>query len=172
MYTVQGKLIMTLDHVMLSNMNNSNSMEIPFCSHLSCSETIAMKFRTWHDGCVFVACASFVNYVIPYNIVILRPIFHRIQITMNSRKAIIWYNIKLSVNYKRVHENEESISVWYWGMKIYQALNGAVWLQSFIVMIIIFQIKILPKHSCLIWDKYICDDIKLLNEIIMLIWAH
>ena len=44
---------------------NSNSMEISFCSHPSCSTVIAVKFCTWHDSCAVVARAKFCSDIIP-----------------------------------------------------------------------------------------------------------
>ena len=53
-------------------------------SHPSCSEVIAIKFCTWHDSCIVVACAKFCSDMIPYNGVTLKPIFHQIWITMGK----------------------------------------------------------------------------------------
>ena len=113
-------------------------------------------------------CIS-VSYMMPYNIDILRRIFHRIQITMknHSWNVMIWYNPKLFVNCRRDLENDISVFM-ILANEIYQALNRT----SCIVLISIVQIKIRPKHVRLIWSKNVCDDIKLLYERIMLICAH
>ena len=64
---------------------NSNSMEIPFCCHPSCSEeVIAMKFWTWHDSCAVMSCAKLCSNMIHCNGVTQKPIFHRIWTTMEK----------------------------------------------------------------------------------------
>ena len=68
---------------------NSNSMELLFCSHLSCRRVIAMKFCTWHDSCAVVACVKFCSNIKYYNGVTWKPIFHWIWITM-EKSFIKW----------------------------------------------------------------------------------
>ena len=63
----------------------SNSMDILFCSHPSCSEVIAIKFCTWHDSCAVMACAKFVVVWYPTNGVILKPIFQRFELWWKNR---------------------------------------------------------------------------------------
>ena len=58
--------------------------ENSFCPHLSCNDVIAMKFCTWHDSCAVVPCAKFCSDMTSYNGVILKPICHRIWITMEK----------------------------------------------------------------------------------------
>ena len=65
---------------------NWNFMEIKFCSPLSCSKVIAIKFCTWHDSCAIMACAKFYSDIKPNNRVILKPIFTQIWMTMNYVK--------------------------------------------------------------------------------------
>ena len=59
---------------------NSNSMEIPFHSHLDSSTVIATKFCTWHDSCAVVACAKFCCDLMASNGIMARRSFHRIWI--------------------------------------------------------------------------------------------
>ena len=47
--------------------HNSNSMEISFCSHPSCSEVITIKFCTRHDSCAVMPCAKFCSDMMPNN---------------------------------------------------------------------------------------------------------
>ena len=49
-----------------------------------CIKVITMKFCTWHNNCAFVACGKFCSNTIPYNEVTLKPIFHRIWITLEK----------------------------------------------------------------------------------------
>ena len=64
--------------------HNSNSMEISFCFHWSCSAVIAMKFCTWLNSCAVMTCAKVCSDMLPCNGVTLKPIFHRISITMEK----------------------------------------------------------------------------------------
>ena len=57
---------------------NANSMENSVYSRPSCSKLIAIKYCTWHDSCVVVACAKFGSDMIPYERVIQKQILHRI----------------------------------------------------------------------------------------------
>ena len=59
---------------------NSNLMEISFCFHQSCTEVIVMNFCIWHDSCAVKFCSD----NLPYNGVTLKPLFHRIRITMKK----------------------------------------------------------------------------------------
>ena len=61
---------------------NANSVEISFYSHPSCREVITMKFCTWQDSFAVVPCAEFCSDMIPCNGVTLKPVFHKIWITM------------------------------------------------------------------------------------------
>ena len=61
---------------------NSNFREISFYSHPSCREVIAMKFCTWQDSFAVMPCAQFCSDMIPCNGVTLKPVFHKIWITM------------------------------------------------------------------------------------------
>ena len=63
---------------------NSNSMEISFCSHPSCSEVISVEFCTWQESCAVVASVKFCSCMIPYTSVTLKPIFHQIWITIEK----------------------------------------------------------------------------------------
>ena len=64
---------------------NSNLMEILFCSFPSDNKLIAMRFCTWHDSSIVVACAKFSSVMIPYNRATPIPIFHQIWIRMENR---------------------------------------------------------------------------------------
>ena len=59
-------------------------LEISLWSHPCCSEVIAMKFCTWHNSCAVMACAKFCSDMISYNGGTLKPIFHRIWITIEK----------------------------------------------------------------------------------------
>ena len=63
---------------------NSNLVEILFYSHSSCDEVIAIKFCKWHASCAVVPCAKFCSDMINYSEVTLKPIPHRIRITMEK----------------------------------------------------------------------------------------
>ena len=63
---------------------NSNSTEIGFCSYPSSSEVITMKFCTSHDNCDVEACVKYCSDMTPNNAVTLKPIFHRILITIQK----------------------------------------------------------------------------------------
>ena len=63
---------------------NSNSMENSSYCHPSCSEVIAMTFFTWCKGCAAVACAKYCSDMVHCYVVTLKPIFHRISITMEN----------------------------------------------------------------------------------------
>ena len=63
---------------------NSKLMEISFCSHPSCNEVIAMKFYTWPDSCTVMTYTKISSNMIHSNGVTLKPIFHRIWITMKN----------------------------------------------------------------------------------------
>ena len=56
----------------------SDSMATSFCSHPR------HIFCTRHDSCAVVACANFCSDTIPINGVTLKPIVHRISITMEK----------------------------------------------------------------------------------------
>ena len=60
---------------------NSNSMQIPFHSHLDSNNVIATKFCTWHDSCAVVACAKICCDLMA------RRSFHRIWIA--GKKSLV-----------------------------------------------------------------------------------
>ena len=64
--------------------HNSNSMKISFRSYPSCTKMIAMKCCPWHDSCAVVPCAIYCSDIISHNGVKLKPIFHRICITLKK----------------------------------------------------------------------------------------
>ena len=64
-------------------------MIISFCSHLSGSEVIAMKFCTWHDRFDVVACGRVFSDIILCNGVAFKPIFYRIWITI-EQSSVKW----------------------------------------------------------------------------------
>ena len=68
----------------------SNSMEITFFSHPSCSEVIAMKSCTWHNWCADMACAKFCSYMTPCNGGIQKAIFHWIQWIKMEKSFLKW----------------------------------------------------------------------------------
>ena len=85
---------------------NSNSMEILFCCHPGYIELIAINFCTWHNSCAVVACVKLCSDMMPYNGVILKPIFHRIWIGLENRSLngvmlIIVLENTLPLNWER-----------------------------------------------------------------------
>ena len=65
----------------------SIEIQIPWKLHsalIHCSKVIAMKFCTWHNSSTVVASAKFCSYMILYNGVMLKTIFHWILITMEK----------------------------------------------------------------------------------------
>ena len=64
--------------------HNPQLMEIVLCSRPSYSDIIAIKFCTWPNSCVVVACAKCCSGMVPYNGVTVIPIFHRIWSTMEK----------------------------------------------------------------------------------------
>ena len=68
---------------------NSNVMEISLCFHPWCSIVITMKFCTWHNNYVVMVCAKFCSDIVPCNDVTIKPIFHRIWITM-EKSSLKW----------------------------------------------------------------------------------
>ena len=63
---------------------NASSMEISFCSRRIFIKVINMKFCIWHDNYTGVACVKCCRDMIPDERVTLRPISHRIWITMGN----------------------------------------------------------------------------------------
>ena len=96
---------------------NSIPMQVPFCFHLSYSKVIASEFCTWHDNCVFVACARFCSDMVPCNGVTpdqftnefgLRwKIFREMDSRRNAGNC----------------QNYPFLSAFYWAMKFPQLLN-------------------------------------------------
>ena len=91
---------------------NSNSMEISFCSHLSWSKVIAMKFSTWHNSCAVVTCAKFCSNMIYYN-----------------EDAMEIHSIELELRFKNCSWNEPQAST-TWKQTIFS--NGFYWKKTFI----------------------------------------
>ena len=84
--------------------HNSYLMKISFCSHLNCLKVIAIKFCTWHDSCVVMACAKFCSNMITYEWVTLKPVFRR-----------IWHMIEISwVKWARSSITSISVGKSFW----------------------------------------------------------
>ena len=69
-------------------------MEISFRSHPNYNELIAIRFGTWHNSCVVVACAKFCSIMTPNNGVTVIKIFNQILIMM-ERSFVTWPPNKL-----------------------------------------------------------------------------
>ena len=65
-------------------MVTSSLVDISFCSRWIRITVNTMKFCIWHDNCTVMACAKFCRDMVPNNGVTVRPIFHRIWITMEN----------------------------------------------------------------------------------------
>ena len=76
--------------------HNYASIEISFCFHSRCLEVITMKLCSWHNSCAVMTYAKFCGDMIPYNGVVLKPIFHRIWITLE--KSLVKWALDLCSN--------------------------------------------------------------------------